>query len=372
MIKKRVNTHTHKQEGYILLLTILITSLMVVIATFIFTRGSIFVPFADTVIKREKATMLCLGGVEIGLGMLHLPAEEKKEAEQKTEQSADQKKIPTPPESPVTVQAKMLFKQVIPYINRPQTITLQQKNDGMNGEIICVLSCEEGKLDINAFYDFKKHQFIGEKTTQGNWKLLVQELFKNMQPYVGGENLFPAFEKFLKSRQDKLDDVTELLNIPEFAVFKNSVFMEPMNTQEKKNKQIYLTDIFTVHTGKTKIEPWLFSESLKTILGLENGSAVQQNKELLEKTIQSFQPRAQWRQDWNSRLKPFYAKELQSLPKGIESVLSTTFEPMIFSVIVQSKVDAITQRLYAIIQRVPRTQKGKTMYESAIKKLYWI
>lgn len=71
-------------------------------------------------------------------------------------------------------------------------------------------------------------------------------------------------------------------------------------------------------------------------------------------------------------LQPMYGKELRTLPKNIDSMLSTTFDPHFFSVRVHGKVGEVTQRLYAILERVKRSQGKEIVYDVFVRKLYWL
>jgi hypothetical protein len=343
------------KSGYIILLTLLIISLAIVLVTYLFIRGTIFVPYADVMIKREKARHLALGGIHIACAQLAVMPD-------RAVQNQDKEK-----KSPEEVELQYFLTYILPRINKWQTFDLKKDRDGINGTIKIALVSEEGKIDINKIYDFQKHTFVSGKR---DWKKFLQEVvFKQIQTNVGKTGLFEAFEKFLKARQDKLNDITELLVIPEFAVFKNTLYFEPSTTKPEEKKQaIFLTDLFTLN-GKDTLEPWLLSPSMQVVLGI---LPKELTKEVIATTAKQFKKTTTWSQDWDKLLKPLYAKELQSLPKGIDSMLSSTFEPQIFSVLAHGSVGKISQRLYAIVERIKRVMKGKPFYDIKIRKVYWL
>jgi hypothetical protein len=76
--------------------------------------------------------------------------------------------------------------------------------------------------------------------------------------------------------------------------------------------------------------------------------------------------------DWNPSLQPLYGIEFGRLPKGIDAVFETTFDPQLFSVVSYGIVGNVTLRAYAILERVRRVVKQKTWYDIKIKKFYWI
>ena len=82
----------------------------------------------------------------------------------------------------------------------------------------------EGKININRLYDFEKHHFLNEGQPQDDMKKMFQELFGLIKEQIQAD-FFTDFEKFLKERKYPLNDVTELLNIKGFDVFKNTCFL---------------------------------------------------------------------------------------------------------------------------------------------------
>ncbi len=368
---------TKTQQGYILILTLLITSAAIAVVTYIFNRGSVHVPFMQTMIEREKAKMLAMSGVQIAIAQLSrtMPEEKKEKHIEKKEQKPDLGK-----------EAKSFLMYLLPVINRWQEYELKEKIDGIDGQINICIMCEEGKININQIYDFEHLAFVGEKQKQGNWKLVMQEICKRIEKISKGKDLFQAIEKFLKTRQYKINDVTELLTIKEFAVFKNAVFYEPHVTLDddfgssdfvglKKGKRpIYLTDIFTVWSQSSKIEPWFFSDSINGVFNFPRAQANEINKRKgqVEGWTKEFKQKTTWKSDWKKYMVPLYGKELRTLPKDIELMFSSTFDPIMFSVLCYATVGKVTQRVFAILERTRHSQNEQIVYDVKIKKLYWL
>lgn len=351
-----------QKPGYVIPLTLSIIALSITIVSYIYIRSAVYVPYMSLMAKREQAKMLALGGVNIALS----------EILQKNKGS--QKEDP----------AKQLVKNILPALNRVQTFTFKQETDGISGEIQITITCEAGKIPINDVYDFETQKFIelesgggqnivvppgGVKADKKSWKDLLQELFKRIEAQTGGKKLFEAFEKFLKTRQYKVNDVSELLTIKEFDVFKHSVWYEaPQQKKERrgeKQRPLYLQDLFTV-TNSKKINPWFFSDSLLGVLDLPRAQAGQiknRDKEV-SKWVQSFNPTQNWKTEWEKQLKPIYGSDLQNLPKGIEMIFDNQTVPSYFSVIAQGTVDEVVQKVVAIIV----TDKAAT----SIYRIYWL
>jgi len=353
-----------KTRGYILILTLLITATSTVVVTYIFNRGIIYVPFIQIMIDREKAKMITLGSIQIIASQLTYQEKEKT-------QSTIEKQTPSDNE-------KKLLARILPTLNRWQTFQLKENIEGVNAQLRICLMCEEGKINLNQIYDFSQHKFYGEGKKQGDWKKFLQEIFQRIEKTNKGKDLFISLEKFLRKQQYPLNDLTELLTIKSFAVFKNNLFYKPPSKFDKEKAQIkyplYLTDIFTISSRKAMIEPWLFSDSINRLFGLKQTKFgdTQQRKQIVNQWLKNFKKTAKWGQDWNTRLKPVYEKELQSLLPDINSIFSTTFEPKIFSILSYATVGNITQRLFTIVERIKSSQNGQTVYDVKIRKLYWL
>lgn len=366
-----------QQRGYILMLTLMIVSLSVAMLTYITYRAAAYTPFARATIDREKAYQLAVGGVNVACAQL--AQEPKKDKKEKDEGAAESKEASeqeqTEKETPTNGDkdhAQSLLKFLLPVKNRWQTFALKKSSDGINATLqICIVS-EDGKVDINEIYDFERKKFVGEGT-QRDAKKMVQALFDRIKSFVGGADLFPAFEKFLKDRQYKLHDVTQLLTIKEFEVFKRRVFYEPAEQKNERGSSekhpIYLTDIFTVWSGKQTIDPWLLSDSMSTLLELSSNG---DRKEQMSEALKKFKPNLTWPADWETIFAPLYGKTFDTLAKDIAAYLNTKFAPTTFCVISLARVGKVTQKVVAILDRHVTSQDGDTQIKVTIKKLYWL
>jgi len=354
-------------KGYILILTLLITATATLVVTYIFNRGTVYVPFMQMMIDREKAKMIALGSIQIIASQLTYQEKEKTQSTIKKQT----KQIPNDNE-------KNLLTRILPTLNRWQIFQLKEHIEGIDAQLRICLMCEEGKVNLNQIYDFSQHKFHGQGKNQRDWKKILQEIFQRIEKITKGKDLFPSLEKFLRKQKYPLNDVTDLLTIKSFAIFKNNLFYEPPSKLAKEQIQIkhplYLTDIFTISSRKAMLEPWLFSNSIDRLFGLKqtNFGDVQQRKQMVNQWLKNFKKTTKWGQDWNTQLKPVYEKEFQSLPPGIDSIFSTIFEPKMFSILSYATVGNITQRLFTIVERIKSSQNGQTVYDVKIRKLYWL
>lgn len=341
-------------HGYILMLTLMMMSLMMFLATYIVFKTSDYAPTVSAAQEKHKAWQLALSGIQCALAQLStLPP-----ASSSAQPSAEQ-------------QATALLTAVVPKLNQWQTYRLTKEREGVNGTLQFCISCEQGKLDINSMYDFTKHTFMGSAQAQADSKKAFIYVFSRIKEHMGGEDLFKPFEKFLKERQYKLNDVTELLTIKEFALFKHHVWYEPSLQKNEKGKQpLYLTDIFTVWSHKPTIQPWLLSDSISGVLGLQRDTISQ---EQITESLKQFKIQAVWQTDWDKLLKPLYQKELKVIAPSMTSVLDPHFDATIFCVLSHAKVGRIAQKLLAIVERNSKTGKdNKVHITCTIRKLYWL
>ena len=356
------------RQGYILVMTLMIISISVVLVSYMFNRQASYVPFMEAMAQREKAKMLALGGIQLAISAL-VEEEEAKETtpgEEKKQRSQDE-------------ETKKFLARILPSLNRWQRFSLKEEVDGVEGQIHICISCEDGKININEIYDFEKQKFKGEGDPKADYKKIMQELFAQLKESIGRDNLFEPFEKFLKERGYPLDDVTELLTIKEFAIFKRSVFYEPLLDEDKKGAQkkkrpVFLTDLFTIWSNRHTIEPWLFSDSIKGMLGLrrvKEGDSKEWGA-MIKGLLKEFKSTVQWSSDWNKFLGSAYEKDFTSLPKSIESILSTKVEAKTFTVLSYGKAGEIGQKLLAIVQREKGSKDKSIPYDVKVKKIYWI
>lgn len=334
-----------KKSGYILTLTLLLIFLSMFLVVYIANKGSVFIPYATIAIEQKQSYCLAQGGISLAVSQIVSP----KVAPQKQEKG----KKPTAED-----KIKDMLTVVLPVLNQWQEVQLTEDVDGIDGTIrFCIMS-ENGKIDLNAFYDFEKHQFIDTDKTKNMFK----ELFEKIKG-INGSELLDAFEKMFKERKFRFNDPTELLT-KEFASFKDHVFYEPASD---KGRKVYLTDLFTVWTGKRSLNPWLLSDSMSVILGFSSKD-VAERKKMVAQWLKPFKLNVQWQSEWDKLLKPLYGKEYNSIPKSLQPLLSGTFEANLFSVLSHATVGRVTTRLLAIVE----CPKSGQSTDITIKKVYWL
>lgn len=344
----------YKKSGYVLIVSLTFICLFMFMVTYIVYRGSAFVPYTKIAINKQQAMLLAQSGIEIGMSQLCAP----KVPPKKEEAGKEGQKVQSKGKDDAIKDA---LSVVLPVLNRWQEFKLAEGIEGIDATIkICIMS-EQGKIDLNAFYDFDKHQFIDAQ----NSKKTMQEICAALDKAQDTKGTFDTLQKFLKSRQYALNDATELLLVKEFAQFGNVQFYDPLGAAKK----IYLTDLFTVWTGKRSINPWLLSHSMALLMGisLEPGVDTAQYKKRVAQSLKQFKLSNQWQSDWDKTLKSLYGKEYNSIPKSLQPLLSSSFEANVFSILSYATVGGVTQRLFAVIDAPLDGQK-----DAIIKKVYWL
>jgi len=344
----------HTSSGYILLLVVMIISLLSLMATYIALRVHTYYPAMHHPQSKAQAHLLALGGVQAGMAQLADFFTAKKEKE------ADNKQKKTNPDE----QGKQFLTKLLPKLNEWQTFDLQKNVEGVNGSIKLCISSEDGKLDLNQLWDFKNNQFVFEK--QENRKNLVQELFTRIEKVSKKSDLFSSLQKMFKERGYLVNDVSELLMIQEYKNFAEHLFYKPADSKEEA--QVCLADIFTIWTGKQKIDPWLFSSAWQRILDLKSVQSAN-----LEQGLKEFKKNTQWTTAWDKTVSLLYEKNFNSLPKNIDLFFDRKFEPKIFSVLSYGIFDKTVDKVLAIVELVATQEKdGSEKVEVKIRKLYWL
>jgi hypothetical protein len=344
-----------------MIFTLLVVAAAMMIVTYVGHRGSFYLPFSHMIAAREKAKMLALGGVQVAIAQLAFVDKKSSSAPSSAESSGGHGKA---------LEEQEFLARILPTLNRWQQFDLKENIDGVDGQIKVCLMCEEGKINLNQIIDFNKGAFLG--TEQSGWKAIMQEICKSIEKSTKSTDLFPALEKIVKDLKYPFNDATELITHKEFSQFKDTLFYQPPT--QKKQDNLYLNDIFTVWSSSDKLEPWFFSDSINGLLGLPRVEVddIKQRKEQSAAWVKNFKEQTNWQQDWKAILQPVYGKELRTLPKHIDSMLSTKFAPSYFSVLVHGKVGDVTQCVFAILERNKRSQGDTVVYDVAIKKLYWL
>ena len=349
----------HKKPGYVLVLTLMIVSILVIIATRLFYKASAYSGFSTTILNSQKAKQLALSGVQLAISRMLIPPinVEKDTSEEAIDQAIEEKFV----------------GRLFPVLNMWQEYKAKDSSGQEEGLIKYYIACENGKLNLNQIYRLNQIMLKnGNITDESNIGLEeIANFATGLKKYLNGNYLGALQEDFNKIKYP-YNDVSQLLRIPQFeAYFGKRLFVDDSVEEE----QIFLMDLFTIFSHSIKIQPLLFSNALIKILGLTISKDPVKRAAILAEALKTEPPsknaslEERLKSEWTNLLQPIYGVEIDSLPKNAAFFLDTTLMPDFFSIISYAKVGNVTKKLYAIVQlRII----GDNELSFDIIKLYWI
>ncbi|HBR70699.1 TPA: hypothetical protein DIC20_01290 [Candidatus Dependentiae bacterium] len=361
-------------DGYILVLSVVIMSLLIIISTQIYYLSFNFSSYSHFALKREKAKMLALSGVQLVRERFYFPPQEenkekvqqtaKTEVKEKSEESKEKKQEEKKPSKPEPKKSDKelgaLLARALPILNRWQSTKLTIEKDGVEGEIKTYVACEDGKIHLNNLLSLMAQKGLSEERVN-MFKALWQKIGELVK---ANKNLYEsALEFFDRRNRIWLNDISEILDAPGFQVFNDKLFVFLTNGNKDG---VYLMDLFTPQSRYAKLDPWVLSASVQKLLGLKSKKM---DEGAVAAIVKDFQSSHNWRNDWNKLLKPIYGKDFEGLPKGIDLMLSVRFDPAAFSVVSYGVVDGVKQGVFTIL--VKQLQPDGSVLFIPIKT-YWI
>ncbi len=358
-----------EKEGFILVTVFVLLAVGVMLVTQLYRTSTYYNAFIPVACDRERAKVLARSGIQLALNQLSLHDSVLVLPDKKDEKAGAPKKDKDDPE----LRARGLLNVLLSVQNKWQTFTLQEKEGQEVGVIKICISCEDGKIPLNTLFDYKTKKLAEKTNPPFKAREFLNELFDKMKPFVKGDNLFEVCAEFLKEQKYELADVSELLEAKGFKEAGFELFYVPEEEKEKKEssaKLLFLSDIFTIWSGKDTVDPLLLSPTLRKIFDLNpEGVTKSLDPEVLKKIVEKIPlPAVSWQKEWDTYLKSVYEKELKNVSKQFISILSSKFEPQTFSVLCYGKAGRVEQKLVAIITR-SFTPEGEVF---EIKKLYWL
>lgn len=373
MVKKRTLFYrVSSVRGYILPLTLILLSGIMMVVSYLFTQSSLYEPFVNTSLMRIKAQELAYGGLQIAIAQLAY-AGVAKDSEDSSSEKMDNKQV-TGDNQDATKKSikkddpsKLFLTDIAPLLYRWQTYKLDEKKDGVDGVIKICLMSEEGKIPLNKAFDFSKGVFIAP------YNSLLKTVMQEIEKKSGATNMVSDLIAFLKNRSYMIQDISELTSIPSWVYFSKRLWYQPLSVKDSSDVW-YLADLFTIDGEKKEIDPWLISPSVKHVLGFRHSHIDDQKayKKEIDKVLAFYKANPQWEKDWDVTFKELYGKEFKTVPKEIVELFQITREPTLFSVLVHGTVGRVTARLYAVITRTKQIEKNMGVYDITIKRTYWL
>lgn len=380
-----------KNRGYILPLTLMIISMAVVLVTSVIQRAMSYQRQARLMLDREQARNLALSALEIALSKICLVV--PKEAAQEKEQTSQAQATPT--QQPEETQKKEAWQkpppmqqwllQILPILNKWQTLELTEKSEGVTGSISFYLSCEQGKISLHQLSTLleseskQKQQAAQQTQQQAPQQNGTQQPRQTKDALTVFDELIKkemgvSIKQVLKEAQAKykraLEDPSELIPLKSFAPLKDRLFVtRPTGQQQRGKPQLFVMDLFTIAPGSGTLNPWLLSNSLKALLGFKENKEVKINREF----VKDLKPTMQWQTEWDKLLAPFYGKKFANIPQEIRALFGTQFEATAFSVVSYGQVGGVTQKVAALLETTePPAHLSPKSVIFKVSKLYWL
>lgn len=356
------------RSGSIVVFSLMMLSLIALITQQLIKSAMVGSKFIATMVDREHAEMLALGGVNIAIAQLNrgitaFENTEKKEEASKEgrDQTADEKDADKKDAHPM----QDFIEHLLAHLNCWQHFEFDTKQDGLSGLVSVAISSEHGKININEVFDFKKQAFKKE------YEALLKTL--EIPGLITGVEFHKRLEDFFKKRGKKIHDVSEL--IPAIGLQNMSIFYQPPVMPLKRqaaqpNMDVYLTDIFTIWSGEATIDPLVMSDSVRAMFGLRRSLATdaQLLKEAYKKVAEVFQPH--WGRDWEGNwqhIQPIIGEKGKAV-SALKDIFSKTFKSQVYSVLSYAKVNSVEQRLVAIIKLSEEQDLAKDKEEKNTEK----
>lgn len=335
-------------SGYVLMTTMLFMSMLSALVMGVALRVMVSRNAIRLSHMSEQARFLAYDGIEIVRAQLQYDPEAQKQKEEKKDEQKHQE-----------------LANLLRYLNRWQTFTFTEKKDGFAGELKIYITAEEGKLNLNNLYDFKRKKFQPDLK-----KLLARFAFEKSSVSDSDQKFVPSLKELLKKQSYPLEDVTQLLAHEAFKPLAPHFFLHPDRSshEKKNNKQVTISDIFTV-ADTAVLEPLFFSRSVQKALDLHPlASEPAKREEQIKKITHGLTSSIKWQESWDKVLQPIFKKNYKDLPKEYTKRFGTASRARFISVLCYGKIGDITQCASALLQRLE--EDGKVSF--IVQKIYWL
>lgn len=344
----------NRQPGFILILTFLMLSAAIALATYLVVSTQVSKSIGSTVLTRARSQDIALAGIELVRRTLSHAGD---------------------PEG-----NKQEVGSILRFINRWRTFALHEETDGVDATIQIYTTCEEGKININSMFDEQKKIFVIDEKDSFLKELWTRigAIFRT-KGTVGVTDFKDFLMRHLKGRKEPLDDVSELFG-DEPLVRMPPVFTplpmadEPGESKESRTQALGVYDIMTISEFMVKMQPLFLSRGMCELLGFKQ---LPSDDEGREKIIKDVLPKINlggapisWAHEWDKLLTPIYGKTFNQIEGHFRW---TTFDQQIgahiISVLCYGKMNNRAVGVFALLLRYVEHDK-RVVYH--VKKLYWI
>lgn len=236
-------------------------------------------------------------------------------------------------------------------------------------ELNFYLSCENGKINLNALYDQENKKFTN--LTEEPHKIL----FERIRTIIPENTFIEKLGQELKKREDPLTDISDLFE-GSLGSLQKTVLFEQLPFAQNESTAAFsapLADIFTIGQvgGNITLNPFFLSRSMQKALELrEMPSEKKERAKIIDALVaQNAQWDKSWQLVWDKIMAPVVGKTVQQLPKEIVKIFDGASRALNISVLCYGKVGGVTQRVSALLyMHLDDKKQARTL----VRKVYWI
>lgn len=251
-------------------------------------------------------------------------------------------------------------------MNRWQRFQFTAEREGFTGELALYLAVEQGKLDINRFYDWDKKAYRTDGQFDG--KKVLEWLSDRLEGIVSERTFADVYDDLAKKRKKPFDDVGEFFGHPAMKALRRWPKSPPEEKeaaeQEKRIPALY--DLFTI-AAQSGTSLGVLSDSLAWCASMKAPAFTQKDdsEKILAIAQKIENPIAA--ADWNSLLAPLTGKEYTSLPRELVSAATSGVKNPVLSVVIESIVGEA--RYVCAVLLVPQSSKSESV-SYTVARLY--
>ena len=254
-------------------------------------------------------------------------------------------------------------------------------DDTQNEKIVLRVQPEDGKINLNAFYNSDKKVFTLPKVSAGTTSFAGSffKAFDEIAKGIGFEKFYETLQALLKERKEPLVDMSEMFSLESVKSERITLFppLPSFGEGGSIDTPLALSDFFVMAPIVQKglqLWPLHFSSGMMQVLGLapwpvDEKERAEVAKDLLKRL--GNKP-VIWNQQWNNLVGKPFKKSWSDISKlGLDAgeALEKSSRASFVSVVSYGVVGGVTQGVYAILRLY---QGVDSSYVYTVTRLYWI